>query len=535
MKVWSADGENATKGDYHIIAGRINDIAWDGDSQRIIAVGDGKERFGHCITADSGNTVGEISGQSSQINCVSIRQQRPIRAATGSDDTSLAFFHGPPFKFNALIRGKHNKFVYGTAFSPDGSTLVSVGSDRKIWLYDGKTGEPQKEIGQGEHTGSIFAASWAKDSKRFATASGDQTVKVWDAEAGQLLHSWQLGNSGSIGDQQVGVVWPHGRSDDVIISLSLGGDLNYLLPGKDKPSKVINGHQKNITAVTMHSGKSPTLWTGSSDGSARAWNVAEGQALAVQGDSHTNFVSGIAAAADGDKVYSIGWDDTVRTIDTASFSYTTDAISTTSQPSNIAISDNGTTLAATSTAIQILNASGNQPTSHTLTHGDTTITALAASPTTATIAVGFSDKTLAIYTLAGTSLNLVKADIPAISPPSALAFSPTGAHLAVGKQSGSIAVLKTADWSIETERWSAHSARIASIAWSPDGRFAVSGSLDTNVFVWSMEKPGKRVKAGNAHKDGVNGVVWLEGGSEGKVASVGADAAVKVWKVSGLV
>lgn len=81
-------------GTYHIISGRINDIAWDGDSQRIIAVGDGRERFGHCITADSGNSVGEISGHSSVINSVSIRQQRPLRAATGSDDSSVVFLHG---------------------------------------------------------------------------------------------------------------------------------------------------------------------------------------------------------------------------------------------------------------------------------------------------------------------------------------------------------------------------------------------------------------------------------------------------------
>lgn len=63
------------------------------------------------------------------------------------------FYHGAPFKFNTSLRGNHNKFIYGTAFSPDGSTLVSVGSDRKIWLYDGKTGETKKQIGEGEHTG----------------------------------------------------------------------------------------------------------------------------------------------------------------------------------------------------------------------------------------------------------------------------------------------------------------------------------------------------------------------------------------------
>lgn len=140
-------------GEYSIIAGRINDLAWDGDSQRIIAVGDGKERFGHCITADSGNSVGEISGHSSQINCVSIRQQRPIRAATGSDDTKVVFFHGVPFKYNTSLQDSHNRFVFGTAFSPDGSTLVSVGADKRVWLYDGKTGETKSLIGEGEHTG----------------------------------------------------------------------------------------------------------------------------------------------------------------------------------------------------------------------------------------------------------------------------------------------------------------------------------------------------------------------------------------------
>ena len=88
-------------GEYHIISGRINDIAWDGESQRIIAVGDGRERFGHCITADSGNSVGEVSGHSKVINAVAMRAMRPFRAATVSDDMAMCFLHGAPFKFNS--------------------------------------------------------------------------------------------------------------------------------------------------------------------------------------------------------------------------------------------------------------------------------------------------------------------------------------------------------------------------------------------------------------------------------------------------
>ncbi len=43
VKVWDI---NSTRGEYAIISGRISDIAWDGDSQRIIGVGDGKGSYG---------------------------------------------------------------------------------------------------------------------------------------------------------------------------------------------------------------------------------------------------------------------------------------------------------------------------------------------------------------------------------------------------------------------------------------------------------------------------------------------------------
>jgi WD40 repeat protein len=72
---------------------------------------------------------------------------------------------------------------------------------------------------------------------------------------------------------------------------------------------------------------------------------------------------------------------------------------------------------------------------------------------------------------------------------------------------------------------------VTSLCWSPDGKKAVSGSLDTNVCVWSLANPGNRVKAMNAHKEGVGAVVWVE---DGRVVSCGADAAVKVWRVEGV-
>lgn len=44
-------------------------------------------------------------------------------------------------------------------FSPSGDNLVSVGSDAKIFIHNGVSGETVKGITSDSHTGSIVSAS----------------------------------------------------------------------------------------------------------------------------------------------------------------------------------------------------------------------------------------------------------------------------------------------------------------------------------------------------------------------------------------
>lgn len=536
----SPNGSGATKGEYAIINGRINDLAWDGDSQRIIAVGDGKQRFGHCVTADSGNTVGEISGHSAQVNAVSIRQQRPIRAATAGDDKNLVFYQGPPFKFSDIPgRGNHSNFIYGVAFSPDGTYLVSVGGDKKIYLYNGKTGELRNEVVDSKegHTGSIFGVSWSKDSKHFVTCSADRTVKIWDAEAGKVTHTWVLGETNDVAQQQVGVVWPH-RSDGLIISLSLSGELNYLYENSLTPTKVLSGHQKNVTALTLSSDASnPTLWTGSSDGRLCSWDATTGSAEAIEGDGHTNIISGLTAtsSASHPQIFSVGWDDTLRSVDASAKTFTGSSTKLSSQPKALTCTADALVVVAQLESV-IVYRDGEEDGELPLKSSPSALSAHGS-----TVAIGSSDSSLRLFTLTPGKAPKQSAVVEAVSatPITAIAFTDDGAMLAAGTAAGKIYVYKvssgitgavTGNASLElvTDRWSAHTGRITSIAWKPDCAGAVSGSLDTNIHVWSLKEPGKRVKATNAHKEGVNGVAWVGD----TVYSTGADAAVKKWKVT---
>ncbi len=505
-------------------------------------MGDGKQRYGHCVTADSGNTVGEISGHSAQVNAVSIRQQRPLRAATAGDDKNLVFYHGAPFKFNDIPgRGSHTNFIYGVAFSPDGSHLVSVGGDKKVWVYDGKTGEVRTELVDSSegHTGSIFGVSWAKDSKSFVTCSADRTVKVWDAETGKVKHTWSFGETVDVADQQVGVVWPAGRSDDLIISLSLNGSLNYLHPSASKPRSVISGHQKNITALaaSITSDSTPTLWTGSSEGRLCAWDASAGTAEAIEGDGHTNIISGLAATSSSSKhpqVFSCGWDDSLRTTDADARTFTGSSTHLTSQPRALTCTTDSLVIVAQLESV-IVYRGGEEDGELPLKSSPTSLAAAGS-----TVAIGASDSSLRLYTVIPGKVPKQVAVIDKVSatPITALSFTQSGDMLAAGTAAGKIYVyrpssgllgLVTGSVSLElvTDRWSAHTGKVTSIAWNADGTGAVSGSLDTNIFAWNLKEPGRRVSVKNAHKEGVNGVAWVGG----LVFSTGADAAVKKWKI----
>jgi WD repeat-containing protein 1 (actin-interacting protein 1) len=427
--------------------------------------------------------------------------------------------------------------VYGVAFSPDGSQLVSVGGDRKILLYDGKTGEIKGQLGEGEagHKGSVFGVCWSKDSKRMATASADRTVKIWDVEAGKATQTITFGEEGtvSVPDQQVGLVWPAGRSDGLIISLSLSGDINYLNEGSRRPTSIISGHQKNITALAINEtekSQAPTLWTGSYEGRLCAWDSAKGTAERIDGDGHTNIISGlVATSGKHPQIYSVGWDDALRSLDMSAKTFTGKSTHLSSQPKALTCTTESMVVVGQVESVTVFS-NGEEV-------GEL---GLRASPTSlaangSTVAIGASDSSLSIYVVPTDRAPKLVASLEKVSaaPLTALSFASDGSMIAAGDSVGKIFVYKLSGPRLElvTNRWSsAHTAKITCIAWNKAGTHAVSGSLDTNIFAWSLKDPGARVKAGNAHKEGVNGIAWVGE----KVVSCGADATVKVWEVTGL-
>ncbi|KAI9205325.1 WD40-repeat-containing domain protein [Polychytrium aggregatum] len=525
IRVWdTTQAENILKTETKVFAGRVNDICWDHESKRIIAVGDGRERFGHAFTFDSASSVGEISGHSKVINACSIRQERPFRAVTCSDDMTVNFYHGVPYKFVKSITD-HTRFVQCVRFSPNGSHFVSAGMDGKIFLYDGKEGNRVAELSAApnSHTGGVFSVSWSPDSTQLLSSSADGTVKLYDVAAQQVVSTFSPSDAPGINDQQVGNLW----QGQHLISLSLSGDINYFdrsVPGK--PSRVVKGHQKAITAITFAE-ESKTLFTGSYDGRVHAWTDGRDGGLDIAGAGHTSQVS-VLASSKG-KIYSIGLDDITRCIDVQQQSYDAWTRSTGSQPKGLAVHGD---VAVTSTIDQTLTVTKNGAQTGSL-KVDYSPSVVAISRDGVELAVGSADDNkIRFYRITGGGLEVSAAPVAHVEgnrgPVTALSYSPDGQFLAAADSQRAVFVYETKTRTVKIHQWVFHTARVNSIVWSPDSLHAASGSLDTNVEVWSVANPMKHISIKGAHLESVNGVVFLDNDT---IASAGQDSSIKIWSL----
>lgn len=505
VKVWDCVTEELIlKNEIQVISGRINDLSWDVDSARIVAVGNGNDKYGHCFTWDTGNSIGEISGHSAQINAVAIRPVRPYRAATVSDDSGLVFLQGPPFKFAKSVRGHHSNFVRDVAFSHNGEYLVSVGFDRKVVLYEGKTGDFVKVL-DPFHQGGVYGCAFSTDNHLF-TASADGQVAKWDLESGSVVHHWSVEKS--VDTQMVGVV----HTGEFVVSLALCGDLYFWAENSSEPVKVVSGHQKSIIALATDG---ETVFSGSYDGQLRQW-TSDGVARKLSG--HSNLVVGIQTE---NGLVSTGWDDTLKL---QSEHPDTD----TSQPHTVALGNQPRGISGNSQTCAVLFEN-----CLALYHKDVLIHQLSLSSKGTCVAlsekyliVGVDSKQVTVYSSDGKTVKGTLSQT--ISSPCCVSISPNEEYAAVGDSMGKVVVYTLSDLQTKTSRWAFNTSRIQSISWNQDSDRCAVASLDTNIIVYSVSKPSRNVKAPNAHKDGVNAVKWLDSDT---LISGGNDGCIKKWEL----
>lgn len=145
------------------------------------------------------------------------------------------------------------------------------------------------------------------------------------------------------------------------------------------------------------------------------------------------------------------------------------------------------------------------------------------------VAVGGKDKKIYLYTLSGDKLNDAGTLDAHRGPISTLEYSPNGTQLASGDTNREIFIWNVAKKEVAVSGWQFHNARVNRVTWAPDGLHLVSCSLDGCLIVWDSRSTDKRIVLKDAHKGGVNDVIFT---GDNSIVSVGQDCAMKSWTVS---
>uniref|UniRef100_A0A8C7UWC6 Anaphase-promoting complex subunit 4 WD40 domain-containing protein n=1 Tax=Oncorhynchus mykiss TaxID=8022 RepID=A0A8C7UWC6_ONCMY len=521
IRIWdTTQKEHLLKYEYQPFGGKIKDIAWTEDSKRIACVGEGREKFGAVFLWDTGSSVGEISGHSKVINSVDIKQTRPYRLISGSDDNCGAFFEGPPFKFKFSITD-HSRFVNCVRFSPDGNRFCTAGADGQIFLYDGKTGEKICALGGAKaHEGGVYAVSWSPDSSQLISASGDKTVKLWDVGTSTALTTFNMG--ADVMDQQLGCLW----QKDHLLSVSLSGYINYLdKSNPDRPLRTIKGHSKSIQSLTVHkNGGRSYIYSGSHDGHINILSLGGGHNNDFSGKGHSNLVTKMAVD-DADQLVTCSMDDTVRFTSVTKKEYSaSNLVKMDVQPKHVSVAAGGLALAVCIGQVVFLK---DKKKVFTLDSLDYEPEAGAIHPGGSTAAVGGADGKVRLYSVQGNTLKDEGKSVEAKGPVTDMAYSKDGAYLAVTDEKKVVTVFTVADnYSVKNDFYG-HHAKVVTLAWSPDNEHFASGGMDMMVYVWTVNDADKRLKIPDAHRlHHVSGLAWID---EHTLVTTSHDASVKQW------
>ena len=257
----------------------------------------------HLWNADTGELLYTISTRGSVRSVVFSPDGRML--AGGSSDETIRVWYATSDKLIHTFRG-HTNDVTCVAFSPDSQTLASGSADKTVHLWDADTVSLRYRSVLEGHTGDVDTVAFRPDvptalpsepKQMLASGSADKTVRLWDVETGDHLHTLEGHTKGvrSVAFSRDGQTLASGSIDRTIRLWDVEtGDHFHTL----------EGHLGSVYSIAF-SRDSQLLASASADNTVRLWDVNDGKHLYTL-EGHSYDVWSVAFSPDGQTLASSG-------------------------------------------------------------------------------------------------------------------------------------------------------------------------------------------------------------------------------------
>ncbi|KAI3567766.1 hypothetical protein IWW34DRAFT_874750 [Fusarium oxysporum f. sp. albedinis] len=195
----------------------------------------------------------------------------------------------------------HSDRVNSVVFSHDSRRVASASGDETIRIWNAEMGECEREL-KG-HSNEVNSVVFSHDSRRVASASWDKTIRIWNAETGECERELK-GHSNEVNS----VVFSHDSKK--VASASEDETIRIWNAETGECERVLEGHSDEVNSVVF-SHDSRRVASASWDKTIRIWNGETGACERVL-NGHSDLIWSVVFSHDSRRVASASRDETIR-------------------------------------------------------------------------------------------------------------------------------------------------------------------------------------------------------------------------------
>lgn len=392
------------------------------------------------------------------------------------------------------------------------------------------------------HESQVNDVNYSPDGKFIISASSDNTIRLWDAYTGLLLHTF-YGHMDTVNTASFSF------NGELIVSASHDNTIRIWDTMKKCLILSLNGHSSQVnSAVFSPDGKS--IVSASNDSTIRIWNSATGEETHKK--RHMGKVNSVCYSSDGKRIASAASDRTIRIWD----AYSGEEIQVLEFGENfddVTFCLNDEYVAAVSSTGDIFMIeikTGNelkQWRQKRLFADLLRINSSFYNPLSGTVQVGKKQqknsqrpKYYVTYCPAGNKIiynsanntvfivnerGSVKTTIKDRPISNSASISPDGKHIVFAYSDNTIGILEIEPCQI-SKSLKGHTGVVNTADFSPDNKRIVSTSDDGTIRIWDMET-GRELMTIMGHTDFINSAAFSPDGK--RIVSASDDGTVRIW------